>query len=150
MKRIILPVRFGLVTGAVLIAYFLVLALFGQHINPVYSFLNAGITTLGIYEAIRVFKLEEGTRFNYTSGFSAGLVTGITATIVFTVFFLIYLTEVNQDFLPLLLKSLQGGFDINNGMVTFIVAIMGLATTVVGTLTVMQFFKNSGNISQKE
>ena len=87
MKRIILPVRFGLVTGAVLIAYFLVLALFGKHINPVYSFLNAGITALGIYEAIRVFKLEQGPLFNYTSGFSTGLVTGITATIVFTVFF---------------------------------------------------------------
>jgi hypothetical protein len=150
MKRIILPVRFGLVTSAVLIAYFLVLAMFDKQTNPVYSFLNAGITTFGIYEAIRVFKLEQGALFNYTKGFSTGLVTGITATLVFTFFFLFYSTEVNQEFLPELLKSLQGGFDVNNGMVTFIVAIMGLATTVIGTLTVMQLFKNSGNISQNK
>ncbi|MCF8273842.1 MAG: DUF4199 domain-containing protein [Flavobacteriaceae bacterium] len=149
MKKIILPVRFGLVTSAILIAYFLVLAMFEKQTNPVYSFLNAGITTFGIYEAIRFFKLEQGELFNYTNGFTTGLITGSTATIVFTFFFLFYSTEVNQSFLPQLLNSIQGSFDINNGMVTFIVAIMGFTTTVVATLTVMQLFKNSGNISQK-
>tara|TARA_R110002050_G_scaffold99806_4_gene206829 strand:+ start:6512 stop:6955 length:444 start_codon:yes stop_codon:yes gene_type:complete len=146
----ILPVRYGLVTSAVLIAYFLVLAMFNKHVNPLFSFLNAAITTFGIYEAIRIFKLEQGEAFTYTSGFTTGLVTGATATIAFTVFFLFYSTEVNQDFLPQLLRYMKGGFDINNGMVTFIVAIMGFATTVVATLTVMQLFKNSGNISQKK
>ena len=150
MKKIILPVRFGLVTSAVLIAYFLVLAMFNQHTNPVYSFLNAGITAFGIYEAIRVFKLEQGDLFNYTSGFSAGLLTGATATVVFTVFFLFYSTEINQDFLPQLLTSLNVTFDINNGLLTFIVGIMGLVSTVVATLTIMQLFKNSRNMSQKK
>lgn len=150
MKKIILPVRFGLVTSAVLIAYFLVLAMFNQHTNPIYSFLNAGITAFGIYEAIRVFKLEQGDLFNYTSGFSAGLLTGGTATVVFTVFFLFYSTEINQDFLPQLLTSLNGKFDINNGLITFIVGIMGLVSTVVATLTIMQLFKNSRNMSQKK
>jgi len=150
MKKIILPVRYGLVTSAVLIAYFLVLAMFDKNINPVYSFVNAGITTFGIYEAVRVFKLEQKEFFNYSNGFAAGLITGGTATIVFTFFFLFYSTEVNQDFLSKLLNSIQGKFDINNGMVTFIVAVMGFATTVVATLTVMQLFKNSGNIPQKK
>ncbi|MGZ0015394.1 DUF4199 family protein [Yeosuana sp. AK3] len=150
MKKIILPIRFGLVTSAVLIAYFLVLAMFGLQTNPVFSFLNAGITTFGIYEAIRVFKLEQGNQFNYANGFSTGLVTGVTATIVFTFFFLSYSTEINQDFLPQLLSYLNGGFDINNGLVAFIVAIMGLVTTIVATFTVMQLFKNSGNISQNK
>lgn len=150
MKKIILPIRFGLVTSAILIAYFLVLAMFGLQTNPVFSFLNAGITTFGIYEAIRVFKLEQGNQFNYANGFSTGLVTGVTATIVFTFFFLSYSTEINQDFLPQLLSYLKGGFDINNGLVAFIVAIMGLVTTLVATFTVMQLFKNSGNISQNK
>lgn len=150
MKKTILPIRFGLVTSAVLIAYFLVLAMFDKHTNPIFSFLNAGITALGIYEAIRVYKLEQGSLFNYTKGFAAGLITGVTATIVFTFFFLFYATEVNQDFLPQLLKSIHGSFDVNDGMVTFIVGIMGLVTTVVATFTVMQFFKNSGNVSQNK
>ncbi len=150
MKKIILPVRFGLVTSAVLIAYFLFLALFNKHTNPVFSFLNAGITAVGIYEAIRLYKLEQGNAFTYTSGFSTGIITGLTATIVFTIFFLFYSTELNVDFLTELLKNMNGGFDINDGMVTFVVAIMGMATTVVSTLTIMQLFKNSGNSSQKK
>jgi hypothetical protein len=150
MKKVFLPIRFGLVTSAILIAYFLVLAMFDKQINPIYSFLNAGITTYGIYEAVRIFKLEQGDLFNYASGFTTGLITGVTATIVFTIFFLVYSTEINPDFLPQLLNSMQGSFDVNNGMVSFIVAIMGLATTVVATLTVMQFFKNSGNVPQNK
>lgn len=150
MKKIILPIRFGLVTSAILIAYFLVLAMFDKQTNPVYSFLNAGITTYGVYEAIKLYKLERGSLFNYTNGFLTGLITGITATVVFTIFFLVYSTEVNLDFLPELSESLNGGFDINNGLITFIVAIMGLVTTVVATLTVMQIFKNSGNIPQNK
>tara|TARA_R110000868_G_scaffold37619_5_gene132878 strand:- start:243 stop:695 length:453 start_codon:yes stop_codon:yes gene_type:complete len=150
MKKIILPVRFGLVTSAVLIAYFLFLALFNKHTNPVFSFFNAVITAIGIYEAIRLYKLEQGDEFTYTSGFSTGIITGLTATIVFTIFFLFYSTEINTDFLTKLLKTMNGGFDINAGMVTFVVAIMGVATTVVATLTIMQLFKNSGNSSQKK
>ncbi len=150
MKKIILPVRFGLVTSAVLIAYFLFLALLDKHINPIFSFVNAAITAFGIYEAIRVYKLEQGDAFTYTSGFSTGIVTGSTATIVFTIFFLFYSTEINVDFLDQLLKTMNRGFDINDGLITFIVAIMGFATTVVSTLTVMQIFKNSGNMSQKK
>lgn len=150
MKKIILPVRFGLVTSAVLIAYFLFLALFNKQINPIFSFLNAGITIFGIFEAIRFYKLEQGDAFTYTNGFSAGIITGATATIIFTVFFLFYSTEINPDFLAQLLENMHGFFKINDGLVTFIVAIMGFATTVVGTLTVMQLFKNSGSKSQKK
>lgn len=37
---------------------------------------------------------------------------------------------------------------IRFGMVTFVVLVMGLATTVVFTLTVMQLFKKTRNIPQ--
>ena len=73
-----------------------------------------------------------------------------TSTAVFTFFFLFYATEINADFLPQLLEVIQGGFDVNIGMVTFVVGIMGIATTVVATLTVMQLFKKSRNISQNQ
>ena len=59
MKTLSLPIRFGLVTSAVLIAYFLILALFNKHTNPVFSFFNAVITVFGIYEAVRLKKLKE-------------------------------------------------------------------------------------------
>lgn len=148
MKKISLPIRFGLVTSAVLIAYFLILSMFNKHINPAFSFFNAVITAFGVYEAVRLSKLQNIAGFSYTEGFKIGLITGFTATIFFTAFFLFYATEVNPSFLSDLLASFNGQFLVDIGMVTFIVAVMGFATTVVSTLTVMQLFKNSRNILQ--
>lgn len=148
MKKISLPIRFGLVTSAVLIAYFLVLALFHKHTNPAFSFFNAFITAFGIFEAVRFKKLENTSDFSYGEGFKTGVITGFVATIVFTIFFLFYATEINMGFLPELLHTFKGSFDVDIGMVTFVVAIMGFSTTVVSALTVMQLFKKSGNMSQ--
>ncbi|MBP0904761.1 DUF4199 domain-containing protein [Mariniflexile gromovii] len=147
MKKISLPIRFGLVTSAVLIAYFLILALFNKHTNPVFSFFNAVITAFGIYEVIRLSKLENPEAFSYGEGFKIGLITGFVATVLFTVFFLFYATEFSPGFLPELLKEMHGGLGADVGLVTFVVAIMGFATTVVSTLTVMQLFKNSKNLA---
>ena len=148
MKNLSLPIRFGLVTSAVLIAYFLVLALVDKHTNPAFSFVNALITGFGIYEAVRLSKLEDPDNFSYGEGFKTGIITGFVATIIFTVFFLFYATEVNSAFLSELLQEIKGGFNADIGMVTFVVAIMGFATTVVSSLTVMQLLKKTGNIPQ--
>jgi hypothetical protein len=150
MKKMTLPIRFGFVTSAVLIAYFLILAMFHKHTNPVFSFFNAVITAFGIYEAVRLVKLQQPKAFSYGEGFKTGLITGFVATLFFTVFFLFYATEVNMSFIPELLVIMNGGLNADVGMVTFVVGIMGLATTVVSTLTVMQLFKNSGNSSQNK
>ncbi|CAH8284522.1 uncharacterized protein DUF4199 [Mariniflexile fucanivorans] len=147
MKKISLSIRFGLVTSAVLIAYFLILALLDKNTNPVFSFFNAVITAFGIYEAIRLSKLESPDAFSYGEGFKIGLITGFVATILFTAFFLFYATEFNSGFLPELLKEMHGGLGADVGMITFVVAIMGLATTLVSTLAVMQLFKNSKKLA---
>lgn len=148
MKKLSLPIRFGLVTSAVLIAYFLVLAMVDKHTNPAFSFVNAIITGFGIYEAVRLSKLENPSSFSYGEGFKTGVITGFVATLVFTAFFLFYATEVSPEFLSELLEKIKGGFNVDIGMVVFVVAVMGLATTVVSTLTVMQLFKNTRNIPQ--
>ena len=149
MKNVSLPIRYGLVTGIVLIAYFLLLDLFDKSTNPVFSFFNAAITAFGIYEVIYITKIKNPTLFTYVDGFKSGIITGFIATIVFTIFFLVYATEVNNMFVDQLLQSVKRNFDIDVGIVTFIVAIMGFATTVVSALTVMQLFKNSNNMPSK-
>ena len=89
MKKISLSLRFGLVTSAILIAYFLVLALFDLHKNPLYSLFNSIITSFGIYEVIRLRKLQDINTFSYAEGFKTGIFTGFIATLIFTGFFLI-------------------------------------------------------------
>lgn len=147
MKNVILPVRFGLITSAVLIAYFLILALIDKHTNPVFSFFNAVITAFGIFETVRYFKLEQGDKFTYSNGFVAGLITGFVATVVFTFFFLLYITEINSDFVSQVLSFIDFGAPVSVGVMTFVVGIMGVATTVISAFTVMQYFKKSWNIS---
>lgn len=148
MKTIILPVRFGIAIAAVLVAYFLFLALFGWHTQPVFSLFNGVITGFGIYTTINYYKLEQGDNFSFSKGFTTGIVTGFVATLLFSIFFLFYATEINANFLSELLTVFKGDYNVHIGLVTFVVAIMGFATTVVLTLTCMQYFKKSNNIPQ--
>ena len=134
MKNAILPIRFGLMICATLIAYFLLLALFNMHTKPMFSLFNGVITAFGIYTAIKYYKMQQGEDFQYSKGFSLGIVTGFTATILFTVFFLLYATEINPGFLEELLTVFRQDYNVHIGLVAFVVAIMGFATTVVITL----------------
>ncbi len=145
MKKLILPLKYGLITGTVLIAYFSLLSLFGKHINPAYSLLNAGITLLGVFEAVRYSKQQYRTDFSYAEGFKVGVATGCISTLLFTAFFLVYATEINPYFLAGLLDTMNWGFRSDIGLITFIVAVMGFCTSLVSALTVMQLFKNSNN-----
>lgn len=149
MKKLALPIRLGIVISGCLIAFFLILSLFGLHTKPVFSLFNGIIVGFGIYEAIRYNKLELGDKFSYSAGFTTGIISGFLATLIFTVFFLFYATEVEPSFLSNLLVVFKGDYNVGIGLVTFVVAIMGFATTVVLTLNSMQLLKKSRNIAQK-
>jgi len=150
MNKVALPVRFGIAISGSLIAFFLILSLFGAHTSPIYSLFNAAITGFGIYEVIKIHKLKQGTAFSYTSGFTVGLITGFIATLIFTIFFTFYATEIDTKFLIELLEVFKGDYNVGIGLVSLGVAIMGFATTVVLTLAFMQLFKNSRNIPQNQ
>lgn len=137
-----LPIRFGIVTAAVLIAYFLILVLLGKHTNIFYSLFNGPITGLGIYETIKYTRIRQDKGFRYGNGFSAGLVTGFVATLLFTLFFALYSTEVDTDFLLELSRAWASDYKNFEAIVFFTVAIMGFATTLVLTLAIMQLFKS--------
>ncbi|RDY59552.1 DUF4199 domain-containing protein [Flagellimonas nanhaiensis] len=145
MKNLTLPIRFGIVTSAVLIAYFLILSLMGKHTNVFYSLFNGIITGFGIYETIKYTKLREGKGFTYGKGFMAGVTMGFVATLVFTIFFALYSTELNNVFLDQLSAVWAKDYKNFQGIVFFTVAVMGFATTLVLTLSFMQLFKTSNN-----
>ena len=149
MKLFSLPIRFGIATSGSLIAYFLILSLFGLHTNVFFSLFNGVITGFGIYESIKYHRLELKDKFNYGRGFSAGVVTGFLATLIFTLFFALYATEINPEFLKNLAAQWFNDFRDFEGIVFFTVAIMGFATSLVLTLSIMQLFKSTKNPSKK-
>lgn len=148
MKNLKIPIKYGVAIGVGLIAYFLILSLFGAHNNPAFSLFNGVIMAFGMYEAIKHYKREKGDNFKFQKGFMALLLTGFNATIIFTIFFGIYSTEFNPGFLNELLTMWRSDYDTSVGIILFVVAIMGFATTFVLTLTFMQFFKKSWNTGE--
>lgn len=149
MKNIILPFRFGIAISGSLIGYFLLLSLFNLHIKPFFSIFNAIIVGFGVFEAIRFYKYEKGKNFTYSMGFKTGIVTGAVGTLIFTIFFLLYATEINPDFTGQLVNFTSGSRSVHPGLVIVVVGIMGLSTTLVLTLTFMQYFKKSWNLPNK-
>ncbi|GAB5474795.1 MAG: hypothetical protein Mars2KO_28940 [Maribacter sp.] len=149
MKNYALPIRFGIATSGCLIAYFLILSLLGLHTDVFYSLFNGIITGFGIYEAIKYFRFRNAERFNYGTGFVTGVITGCVATLIFTVFFALYSTELNTAFLGELSSAYAKDYSNFEGIVFVTVAIMGLATTLVLTLSFMQLFKASNNLKKK-
>ncbi len=148
MKKSIIPLIYGIFIAIGLIAYFLLLSIFGLHKNPVYSVFNVVIVGLGMFACIRKYKKEKGAKFKYQKGFGALFSTGMIATLIFTGFFAIYATELNPDFLDELLAMWESDWYINLGMVVFTVALMGFATSIVLSLTYMQWFKRSWNTKE--
>jgi phosphatidylglycerophosphate synthase len=148
MKNLSIPIKFGIAISVGLIAYFLILSLFGAHTNPIYSLFNGVIMGVGIYQAIKTYRQKKESKFKYQKGFSRGLLTGFNATIIFTIFFGIYATELNPNFLAELITMWRTEYDTNIGIVLFGVALMGFATSVVLTLSFMQYFKRSWNTKE--
>ena len=148
MKKSSIPVKYGLAISIGLIAYFFICSLFGVHINPIYSLVNSVITGIGIYTALKQYRLHSDGKFNYQNGFVIGLLTGFYASVIFTIFFAIYSTEVNPEFLNQLLPMWRGTYGTSTGMIIFSIAVMGFATTLVLTLTFMQLLKDSWNLKK--
>lgn len=148
MKKISISVKYGLAISIGLVAYFLICALFGVHINPAYSLFNGVIMGIGMYAALKQYRMHPIGKFNYQTGFVTGLLTGFYATIIFTIFFAIYSTEINPEFLNEMLPTWRSDYSTSKGLVIFVVAVMGFATTLILTLTFMQLLKDSWNIKK--
>lgn len=137
--------KYGMITGVVLIIYFLLLALVDLHTHAAFSAANVLITGTGIYLAIQKLKRIEKESFRYQFGFAAGIVTGFSATVIFTLFSTLYITELNPNFTQEFMTKWEFDWFAGNGMLILTIFLMGLATTVVMTLAFMQLFKDSWN-----
>lgn len=141
--------KYGIFVTSILIAYFLILRLFGLHENPFLRLFNGVAMAIGIYYAIKYYKLLTGDAFTYVDGFKTGLITGFVATILFTLFMAVYMFHLDPEFTQKLLGEWFKNYGVGAGILVFIILIEGLASTVILTLTFMQIFKKSNNLSQK-
>ncbi|MFD0863494.1 DUF4199 domain-containing protein [Sungkyunkwania multivorans] len=149
MKGLKVYVRFGMVIALLLIGYFLLVRLFGWHENPWLRLLNGLIVGFGIYEAIRLRKLEKGKDFEYFDGFKTGIYTGFIATLIFVLFMGVYMFHLDPTFPETIMSGWMKGYFQGPGILIFILMVEGFASTIVLSLSFMQRFKPSWNLSKK-
>ncbi|HLT34419.1 MAG TPA: DUF4199 domain-containing protein [Aquaticitalea sp.] len=143
-------VKYGLFVSSGLIAYFLMLKLFGLHENPWLRVFNGAIMGAGIFFAIKYYKLMTGTTFTYVDGFRTGLLTGFLATAVFTLVMGVYVFHLDKEFARTILRDWFDDTNQGAGILIIILILEGLASTAVLTLACMQIFKKSQNVGQQE
>ena len=148
MDKLSIPVKYGVAIAAGLIAYFLILSIFGANRYPIFSLFNGVIMGVGMYAAIKNYREKKANKFKFQKGFMASLLTGFNATIIFTIFFGFYATEFNPGFLDELITVWIKDYNTSIGIVLFVVAVMGFATSLVLTLAYMQLFKQSWNTKE--
>jgi len=148
MKLNALYIKYGLLIAAALIAYFLLIRLVGLHDNHWLRVVNGVIVAYGIYTVIKKKKNIEEDSFEYFSGFATGILTGAIATFIFVVFMGIYLFHIEPSFAELLMGYLAGAGGPE--ILLLILAIEGVSSSVILSLTFMQKFKVSRNISEKQ
>ena len=149
MKKKSVHIRYGLVIALILIAYFLLSKQFGWHENPWLRLLNGAIVAYGIYASIRFRRLIDRDGFNYYEGFKTGIYTGFIATLTFVFFMAVYMFHIDTTFPEKILDRWMDNYYQGPGILLFILAIEGFASTVVLTLTFMQKFKPSWNNVKK-
>ena len=148
MKSNILYLKYGLSIAAALIAYFLIIRVLGMHDNHWLRILNGVIVAYGIYAVIKKKKDQEKEAFEYFSGFWLGILTGAVATITFVAFMAIYLFHIEPAFAERLLKHIAGSIG-GPEILLLILTIEGISSSVILSLTFMQKFKVSRNITEK-
>ena len=102
----------------------------------------------GIYAVIKKKKSLEDDKFEYFSGFGVGILTGVVATLTFVAFMGVYLFHIEPAFAERLLKHVAGSFG-GPEILLLILAIEGISSSVVLSLTFMQKFKVTRNITDK-
>lgn len=147
MKKSQLPIVFGLGISALLTLTFLLFAAFGLHTNPMFSVLNGVLMAVGMFMCLKAYKDEKGELFNYQKGFVAVFFTGFNATLFFTMFFVFYASIIEPTYISTMIGHWSTHYHTSEGLVVFAVFIMGMATTMVLSLTYMQLFKTSWNTS---
>ncbi|WP_224484095.1 DUF4199 domain-containing protein [Robertkochia aurantiaca] len=138
-------IRYGLVMAVALIAYFLIVKLFGLHENPWLRLLNGVIMAYGLYSAIRYRRVLEGSDFSYYKGFKTGIYAGFLATLIFVGFMAVYMFHLDPDFPESIMTTWMKDYNQGPGILIFILTVEGFASTVVLTLAFMQKFKPSWN-----
>ncbi|MCC9167619.1 DUF4199 domain-containing protein [Pontibacter harenae] len=142
MEKIAL--KYGLMTAAALILYFLLMRLLSLAHVVELRYLNAVILAIGVVMALKGYRNRLEGGIPYFKGIGSGVLTAITATLLFAVFMLLYVKALDDSFVDVLsAEELFGGrVEGTPGIVVFSVLMLeGVVSGFFISFIAMQWFK---------
>jgi uncharacterized membrane protein (DUF485 family) len=138
-KKIIL--KYGILTIALIGGFFFLCEFLGQGDNPYLRFLNLGFVMLGIWLAIRA-NIAYNNETDYPKNLGIGIRTSAFAVITSIISIVLYIYYINPEFLKEMDKSFLIGGNLSLAEISFTLLIEGMASSVIGSFVIMQFYKN--------
>ena len=133
-----IPENYGLRIAAGLILYFLVMKLLGLGHHVELRLVNLVILTVGIYMALKKFKLTHTDHLNYFRGFIMGVATAGIGSLIFGVFLFIYM-KLDTAMMQSIVDNEPMGRYLNPYMSAFIGMLEGFFSGLLVTFVLLNW-----------
>ncbi|WP_237276194.1 hypothetical protein [Tenacibaculum ovolyticum] len=124
-----------------IVSFFLLMKIFGLDNISELRFLNFGFILWGINNAIRT-NMNKNEESLYIHNFSAGIGTSVIAVGLSVIGLIFYVNFIDPNFMAILENSAFWGQNLSLSLVVFALAIEGIASSVICSFILMQYYKN--------
>ncbi|WBX77566.1 hypothetical protein PG911_04675 [Tenacibaculum ovolyticum] len=124
-----------------IVSFFLLMKIFGLDNISELRFLNFAFILWGINNAIRT-NMNKNEASLYIHNFSIGIGTSVIAVGLSVIGLIIYVNFIDPNFMAILENSAFWGQNLSLSLVVFALAIEGIASSVICSFILMQYYKN--------
>ncbi|WGH75465.1 hypothetical protein P8625_15565 [Tenacibaculum tangerinum] len=131
----------ALLIFAGIVSFFLIMKIFELENISELRFLNFAFVLYGINRAIKM-NIVENHETSYFINFLVGTGTSMIAVVLTIFSLIIYVDFIDSSFMIVLEKSSFWGQNLSLPLVVFALAIEGIASSVICSFILMQYYKN--------
>jgi membrane protein CcdC involved in cytochrome C biogenesis len=139
----------GLITSLLLVSYFSLMKALGLATVPELRYFNFFILLGGILYAYEQFRTP-GNNIEYLSGMGLGFITTVASVVPFAAFIYAYFTYVDPGLLATIKSNSLMGEYLTPFTVTGAIVIEGLASGVIISFVLMQYYKSAYDRNDKK
>ena len=134
-------IKNAIITSLMIGGFFFLTKLIGWEENPYLRFLNLVFVLIGIYLSIKESVYKNGES-KYTTNLGIGIRTSAFAVLLSIIGVVVYIHFINPEFLSVMNSSFLIGGDSSLSEIIITLVIEGMASSVIGSFIIMQFYKN--------
>ena len=145
MSQTKIIIRNAVLITSLIGGFFFICKFFGLENNPYLRFMNLFFVVIGIRKAI-ITNIYTNKETKYTTNLGLGIQTSAVAVLLSIIGVIGYIELINPEFLSTMNSSFLIGGDLTLAELFFTLLIEGMASSVIGSFVIMQFFKNHDKV----